>query len=404
MKRIRPRLISWILGWLALFLLANLRLRPFPHILLIFWSLLPLLSILFSHFSANLLKAEIRIQPRFLERNTPGLWICELTNESRFMAFFLTFPSLKVSHKGKNEKARIMLAPKEKRELKMQFELPYTGPYQLKTEEPSYEDFLGFIQMRFKEKKIIESVDCYGLPSARAFFLERKNSPSAYGLEASKDHKTQTASSDEIFSIDPHTQGETLAHAHWKLSAKLGKWMIKHYSDNEQEPLHIIVHTYECPSPEAHFLPGPLEPLSDRDRMLLEERTLFLDRVSALCLSLSNRRQVLELADESGDYTYFEQKQTPEDIRFWLAQLPFHTENKEWQIEAIGDKEQLVLIQRFDEKTLGNLLRLYDSGISFSCGSFQSMNEEKMISQVNRSPLQMIWLDNLDHQEGIVEK
>ena len=397
MKKIRPRLISWILGWLTLFILANLRLRPFPHILLIFWSLLPLLSILFSRFSSNKLKAEISIQPQFLERKTPGLWLCRLTNESHFMAFFLTFPSLKVAHKGKNEIAKIMLEPKESRELKMQFELPYTGPYQLKTDEPSYEDFLGFIQMRFKKKKIIESVNCYGLPLASDRVLERKESSAAYGFESGQDHKSQNAITDEVFSIEPHTQGETLAHAHWKLSARLGKWMIKHYSDNEQEPLHIIVHTFDCPSPQAHFLPGPQAPLDAQSRKLLEERTLFLDHVSALCLSLSNKRQVVELADEGGDYTYFEQKQTPEDIRFWLAQLPFHTREKEWQMEAMGDKEQLVLVQRFDNQTLGNLLKIYDSGISFFCGSFKSMNEEKMISQVSRSPLQVIWLDDWDH-------
>ena len=66
-------------------------------------------------------------------------------------------------------------------------------------------------------------------------------------------------------------------------------------------------------------------------------------------------------------------------------------------MEAMGDKEQLVLVQRFDNQTLGNLLKIYDSGISFFCGSFKSMNEEKMISQVSRSPLQVIWLDDWDH-------
>lgn len=397
MKKIRPRLLSWILGWLVLFLLANIRLRPFPHILLIFWSLLPILSVLFSRFSANKLKAGISIHPRFLERKTPGTWLCKLTNESPFMAFFLTFPSLKVSHKGKNEMAKIMLEARESRELKMEFELPYTGPYVLKTEDPLYEDLLGFFLMPFKKQKIIKSVNCYALPAASVSVYEGRKGSMDTGLGTGNVPKSQNTRSDEVFSIEPYNQGENLANTHWKLSAKLGKLMIKHYSETEQKPLHIIVHTYHCPAPEAHFLPGPEESLDDKTKKLLEERTFFLDHVASLCLSLSNKRQLVELADESGEYNYVEQKQNPEDIRFWLAQLPFETKDKTWHMEAIGDKEQLVLVQRFDQQTLGNLLKIYDSGIEFYCGSFLSMNDDEMINQVKKSPLKLIWLDNLDN-------
>ena len=92
MKGLRFRFFMWIAAAVILFLLANTKLRPFPHVLLIFWLLLPILSAGFSFLSGRHIDRKEELRPLRLHRGEEGEWILELNNSSRWMPFFLHFP------------------------------------------------------------------------------------------------------------------------------------------------------------------------------------------------------------------------------------------------------------------------------------------------------------------------
>ena len=393
MKSIRPRFIFWALGWLVLFVLANLQLRPFPHIFIIFWTLLPILSIIFSKLSDRKLKAKLTIRPQVLQRGQEGHWICRLTNESPFMAFFLLFPDLKIVQGKKEKPMEVMLQPKETRTVDLAFMLPFTGTYTLETKEPIYEDFLGFIRMSFSQDRLSHMVHCYALPS-----LSRGEAGS--GLTSLADDlgdpiqkKNLTTVTDDLFSIEPLTQGESMAHVHWKLTARLQEFMVKRYSDTDQEPLRIIVHTADVEGPSPHFMTAKKTDLHGDRLRLLMDRNFFLDQIYTFSKAMLDRRQVVRISDVQGQYKTFPSIAEEGKLRLWLARLPFRTQGLNWKIEPMGDKAQVIFIQRFDQESFGALIQAYELGIYFICLSYLSMNDPDMVEKVKKADFSCLWLD-----------
>lgn len=393
MKAIRPRLLFWAIGLLVLFLLANLKLRPFPHILLIFWTLLPILSILFSKLSDRRLKASLLIQPQILERGEEGHWICRMKNDSHMMAFFLRFPDLTLLQGKKEKPLEIMLQAKEARRVDLPFMLPFTGPYTMETREPIYEDFLGFIRLSFNEKRLQHMVSCYALPERK----DATESPSIHALLSELGDPIQKRSlhsvTDELFSIDPMQRGESMAHVHWKLSARMQDFMVKHYSESAQEPMRILVHPAPVASPAPHFLQTKRTPISKEEADLLAHRNQFLDHICTLAALLLERGQSVDLGDAQSRYRSFLGPEEIDQVRLWLAKLPFQNE-EEWKIEPMGDRAQMIFVQSFDGNILGHLMRAYELGVYFTCLSYRSMNTKEMVDRVEAGDFSCLWLDD----------
>ena len=395
-KRIKARFVFWAIGLLILFLLANTKLRPFPHIIIIFWGLLPLLSIIFSKLSDRKLKARLTINPGILNIDEKGQWICELKNESHLMAFFLRFPDLFTDEK-KKKLLELMLQPQEEKKLVLSFTLPHVGPYTLKTREPIYEDLLGFIRLNFDDSQISHMVNCYLLPS------ENIDKPMTFTsvfdeLGRPVPRKNLTSVSDEVYSIDPMERGESFSHVHWKLSARMQEWMVKHYSDYDQEPARIIIHTAPSKSPSVYFTLEGENKLEPEDEKLLDERDFFLNYICSLAATFLDKDKSLHLADCRSQYKPFRGYGDMEGLRLYLANIPFDTGDLHWKMESFGDKPQLVFIQKFGQSELGNLIHFAELGIYFICFSFKSMNDSEMIERVEKSIISCIWLD-----EGGVE-
>lgn len=393
MKAIRPRLIFWALGWLVLLVLANLQLRPFPHIFIIFWTLLPILSIIFSKLSDRKLKANLTIRPQVLSRGQEGHWICQLTNESPFMAFFLLFPDLKIVQGKKEKPMEVMLQAKESRKVDLAFMLPFTGTYTLETQEPIYEDFLGFIRMSFGQKRLNHMAHCYALPSLSQGEAGSRLTALANDLGDPIQKKNMTSVTDDLFSIDPLTQGESMAHVHWKLTARLQEFMVKRYSDTEQEPLRVLVHTADVEGPSPHFMLAKKTTLHGDQLDLLKDRNFFLDQIYTFTKTMLERRQVVRISDVQGQYQTFPSIEEEGKLRLWLAKLPFQNRGITWKIEPMGDKAQVIFIQRFDQESLGALIQAYESGVYFICLSYLSMNDPSMVDQVKKADFTCYWLD-----------
>lgn len=390
-KRIKVRFIFWAIGLVILFLLANLKLRAFPHIFIIFWGLLPILSIIFSKLSDRKLKARLILKPNILSGEEKGQWICELKNESPLMAFFMRFPDIYVNKK-KKKLLEIMLQPKEEKKVVLSFTLPHVGPYTLKTSEPIYEDLLGFIRLKFDETQISHMLDCYLLPDNENINPQGINKIMDE-LGRPVPRKNLVSVTDEVYSIDPIVRGESLSHVHWKLSARLQEWMVKHYSDYEQEPARIIVHPRTCPNPSIYFILEGEKPLEKDMEKILFERDYFLNSICGLSEEFLNKSNYIQLADCTSSYKSFKGLGDLENLKLWLASIPFDNSDLNWKIEPHGDKAQLIFIQTFGQAELGNLIHFAELGIYFICFSYKFMNDEEMIEIVNKSIISCIWLD-----------
>lgn len=395
MKGIRLRFVFWILGLVALYLLANVRLRIFPHILLIFWLLLPILSIIFSLISRRKLSLEIYVDPSALERGEQGTWLCNLTNDSKFMSFFLQFPNLQLAEGKGYRTVEIMLQPGERRELRLGFTTWYTGKYQLDAEEPIYEDLLGFFWLGFsKQFKAVVS-DLYSLPKEDndIFTEDQENYLSDYRNPV--DRKSLNAVTDEVYSIDPIRQGQSLTHAHWKLSARLQQWMIKSYSERELMPLRVIV---DCknfsPEPKVEFfgMRRDKQKIDNHQALLLRNR--LLDSCNDFLQDALAADLAIELCDRSshvlGSYHgLFDQM----EAAIGLASIPFEQVKRSWHLDSSEERRQVIFVQEIDEETLGSLIRYRDYGIKYLLVSFKENLTEGMDKQLQDNLISTMWID-----------
>lgn len=399
MKGIRHRFLLWAIGWIALFLLANLQLRPFPHILILFWTLLPILSLAISLFSGKLLHLEESVTPHASESGE-GTWICELTNDSSLMAFFLRFRELPLKKKHGSKPLELMLQPKEKRNVELSFHLPYTGSYSLRSKEPTYEDLLGFFHLRFFGSKNKDSVECCRLPEEIEWPGLQSEQKLLDEIHTTVERRALMSVTDDVFSVDPLTNGESLAHAHWKLSARLQQWMIRHYSDYESVPLRIIVDTKSISaSPDVRFdkMKNPVsDPATEKD---LQDRTDFLNLVYTFGLQILRNHATLEYATPSEQISRFRSEEEISDFQLTLASIPFQKEQSAWKLSYLGENKQLIFVQQFDDFNYGSLLHQCESSVPFLCISVRSMNTPEMMRRVEQSPLECIWIEE-ESDEG----
>ena len=396
MKGIRLRFVFWVLGLVALYLLANLKLRVFPHVLIIFWILLPILSIIFSYASRKKLKLRIEVDPLYINRDEPGTWLCTLRNESRHMSFFLQFPKLKFLEGRKKPKPfEIMLQPGEERHLRLFFQADYSGHYSLDAEEPIYEDLLGFFWLGFSRDFNRISSDLFCLPRLKDEIFNDRQARLLDEYRQPQDQKSLNAVTDDVFSIEPLRQGQSLAHAHWKLSARLQEWMIKHYSDNELQPLRIVLDLKDIDwEGKVRFQELENEPLSEDLIRMLNNRNRILDSVYSYMNILLSLKTGVELCDRTGSspVSYY----GPEEIEAVgqkLSALAFKEEKSAWGLDLSPDRKQLIFIQEIEEDTLGSLIRYKEYGLQFLVISLRSGLSDHIEKQLRDNLVSCLWID-----------
>ncbi len=395
MKGIRLRFIFWILGLVALYLLANVRLRIFPHILLIFWLLLPVLSIIFSLISRRKLSLEIYVDPSAIERGERGTWLCNLTNDSQFMSFFLQFPNLQIADGKSFRTVEIMLQPGERRELRLDFTTSYTGEYELDAEEPIYEDLLGFFWLDFSKqfKAIVSTLHSLPREDDQIFTEDQENYLSDYRNPV--DRKSLNAVTDEVYSIDPIRQGQSLTHAHWKLSARLQEWMIKSYSEREMMPLRVIVDCVSYnPAPKVEFygMRREIVKMDNHQGLLLRNR--ILDSCNVFLQDALSADLEIELCDRSSNVLgnfHGIVDQMGASIR--LASIPFDLPKKSWHLDSTEERKQVIFVQEIDEETLGSLIRFREYGIKYLLISFKKSIAAGMDKQLQDNNITCMWID-----------
>lgn len=391
MKRIRLRFVFWLVGLVALFLLANIELRAFPHILLIFWGLLPLLSLGFSLWASRGLALQQTITPPSLIHGEAGMHEWQLENRSRFMAFYVFLPQLMPNAK---KFTPVMVQPQEQRTLQLPFTLDHIGHFTLQTGDPSvlyYEDLLGFFLLQ-KRMPSISILTCDALPE-RAYLKELPTFVDALSEEGlSVDRPTLLPHQEEIYSVDPMREGESLAHAHWKLSARLQKWMIKHYSDMQQEPQRIIIDPISV-SDVASFPTSTGSAANAELDQALVLRTAFLDMAFSTICHLVESGVPVNVANRKSEFLNLDEASDEPRFAHWIATLPFTTSGLDWHIYHVKGQRQIIWIQRIDEEGLGSLMEALERGVHFIVMSEKQNHEAGMVERLERSGIPCYWLD-----------
>ncbi|MDD7593589.1 MAG: DUF58 domain-containing protein [Peptoniphilaceae bacterium] len=391
MKRIRLRFLFWIVGWVALFLFANTKLRLFPHILIIFWSLLPIVSLLFSVILARGLAMKEELSPRALVHGEAGVHEWRLENRTRFMAFYVFLPQLMP---GQKKATPLMLQPQEKRTFTMPFSLDQVGHFTLRAGGSPllyYEDLLGFFLLK-KKMPVVPPLTCDALPD-RSYLRKLPSFADRLTEEGvSVDRPTRSTNTDEIYSVDPMREGESLSRAHWKLSARLQQWMIKHYSDVEQEPQRILIDPLNVPDAASY----PEYDGKVRDPALvdvLEKRTAFLDTVYSTISSLIEANVPVNVSNRTSEFLNLDEAADEPLLAKWIAELPFSTSGLDWRISLLQGQRQIFWIQKIDEETLGSLMEALRQGVSFVVITERHANDRDMVERVAHSGIPVDFLD-----------
>lgn len=396
MKGIRLRFVFWILGWVALFLVANLKLRAFPHIFIVFWSLLPILSLGFSMLMRSKLELRIGVAPTILDCGKQGEWLCELHNHSRMMAFFLRFPQVLITGGKRSLPLDIMLRPGESRSFRLAFELDHIGEYSLKAKTPIFEDLLGFFWLSFAKHFTTVSSQCIALPAADKPVLTEDQAGQLTLYSQPIDRRSFSAMTDEVFSIDPIANGESLAHAHWKLSARMQEWMIKHYSERGRQPISIILDPMSmASSPEARFVDTVNTLPTDAEEAALTDRDHLLQAAYQLVQMMLSTDSPVVISDRSGDRSeHFMYHTEAEAARIFLGSFAFKRLNDRWQLNMDRDNRLFIFVQQLDDESLGTLIKQARSGLDFLLISFRGNHDARTVEQLEDHEIRCLWLED----------
>nr|WP_072514276.1 DUF58 domain-containing protein [Ndongobacter massiliensis] len=391
MKGVRPRFFLWVIGLILLYFLANLQLRAFPHILLVFWLLMPILSVVCSLISAGRLTLAVRTEPDHLTREEKGLWRCVLQNRSRWLAFFLRFPELKRKKGHRSHPLELMLRPGETRQVVLPYVAPHAGRYSLQAKEPIFEDLLGFFWLSFSHRFADIRTSCCSLPKMESVVFPAGFLRTFDRFQTPKQRKSFQSLSDEVFSIEPWSHGQSLAHTHWKLSARMQQWMIRHYTDSTREPLRFQ-YVLQSPSREPSiFLSGITSDADPADEALLSRRDTLLEASLAFLQFSLSMGSAVEVQQSDGSLILFQDSKELTAARDRMGSFPFRVAEQRLQLQA--DRRLVLWVQKITPVLVGALLERPAMAQNILVLSFQDTAEASLQHSLKQAGYTCLWLD-----------
>ena len=223
----KPRTGFWIWAMMVfvLLVLQHTKLRPFPHILLLFWLLLPLGSL------AHLLLARKQLTVRFhgmgeFERSARFPVRMQAENLSRFSVQSLW------TQDGPDT-VRLLVEPASNESVQFLADSPHIGAYALPDRPVYLDEPFGL----FRLPVVPEPSNVWILP----FELQNLTGHA----EGQQGQSPRTApfqdGRDETAYVEAHTRGKPMRHIHWKLSARMQQWLTRHMDDETDPTLLLVV-------------------------------------------------------------------------------------------------------------------------------------------------------------------
>lgn len=223
------RFLLWCLFFIASLISIQLRFRSFPHILLIFLVSLPLVSLIQSLLIRRRLQVNMLREKEHVLRGEEGQWTYQVSNpplSSVILQIDKGYERTLYPLKGKGE---LLLEIKKKG--------THTGPLDPPTIKAHLQDSLHFFNLKLPNPALMEKVYVYPLLKKESL---RDNQEALHQEDGSMGSKALSNHLDEIYQFREIRPGESLKQAHWKLSAKAQKWILKEYKKDE-EPSTLFI-------------------------------------------------------------------------------------------------------------------------------------------------------------------
>ena len=325
--KIRTGFYVWALMLVALFVLQHTRLRAFPHILLLFWLLLPLASL------ANVLLARKNAlvsmkSTHAYEREQPFPIRLQVKNRGAF-----TVLRLWLHTPGKGEP--LLVSPKEETAFTLYTEATHIGAYPLPDRNVYIDEPFGLFRLPVN------------IQPDRVWILPGEIDTTTTAIEGQSGQSPRTTpfqnGQGETAFVEPLPYGKPMRHIHWKMSARMQEWMTKHM-DEEADPTRLFI-----------LLPPPGDTEENRNA----KDDLYDTAYTRAKLALKRKQPVRLFAKEPLNRLYA----MPEQSRSLRLALSMHAAEEPQPLQAlrqIDEKTQSVLVfaHRIDNATENELLSL----------------------------------------------
>lgn len=214
----------WLIFLPALIVVQHFRLRPFPHIVVLFWLLIPLASIVWLRWTTRRVRVSMPAHLPAVERRRPFALSVDVTNPFRLHEIQVT------THPHDRPRC---IAPAATADFVLPSEAPHVGLFYV-PEEPLY---LSDPFRLFYAPIPLSPVPVTVHPSdanAPVLFAE------SIGEQRSAPNHRITRRPGETAYVEPLQTGQPVQHIHWSLSARMQHWMVRRFEKEEEDTCLLI--------------------------------------------------------------------------------------------------------------------------------------------------------------------
>lgn len=282
------RFIVWLFFLFSAILAAHLKLRVFPHLIILFLILIPIYSILFLFITKRKLKIELNAQQHFVERGQIATWQLQLHNQSTFLPMHLRF----TDHHQKS--FSITLNPKQSTSFSLSKLSVHTGSLSVPLFDLELYDAFNLFRIGLY---LNQQEDVLVLPLLSTSYDLIDIGPNLVN-DVRQALLSNASEQDELQSIKELQHGDSMRRIHWNLSARLNQWYVRHDSQGPQPIIEFIV------------FPQSVENITELE---YQQRDKFLDLAAIQVDSFLKQRLSLNLNSIHVQRT--------DDARILLSQL-----------------------------------------------------------------------------------
>lgn len=232
------RFLIWLL-MLVLSIVANhFKRRIFPHILIIFLLMIPIMSLIFLIFLKRNIKTELKSKNEIISKGDIGEWSLNIFNTDKFQSAVVLFKQLSL------RTITIFLNPKEM----FNQELTRPSTHIGLLNPPEYEAKLldGFrlfkTSLQPTKQDPVLVIPRINQESIQLNSADRLTSSIQSALIASR------VKTEDLELLRPLEPGDSMKKIHWKLSARLGEWFVRTDKSGPVPIVEFIVYPKKEPT------------------------------------------------------------------------------------------------------------------------------------------------------------
>lgn len=273
---IRPRFYAYLLFLVLIWLGTHFGNWRWANLLLFFFLLLPLFSLLSSLLQRRKIQITALGGEKSIERGQTARWAFELSMEHQWRTLYLSAQFFDAEGKSGGSSDEFRLARGEKFRLYLEMPGRHCGKLKPWYFQLRVLDVLGFFSLKLRQnmQDSLQPVAVTPLSLISSGENNESRSPLEAGEHLSKKSDTDL---DEIDRMRPMHSGDRMRSIHWKLSARMQKWMVRQYEKADEAQLCFLLN-----------LPPVGDPENPSAEPLLCLRDLCLDEVSAVAQSFLN--------------------------------------------------------------------------------------------------------------------